>query len=262
LLVDVGEETSYASTAEPQASGLNFSVPMITMGSLDALTDSAQPSLLSSLLQNIQSILREPSNNQPVVAKTPSLVRHLFPAAIPTGPGAAPIPDIAEPIDLDLTATISPLPWNNIHITDELCEHVLDPQIAKENQVLVVLRGSCSFSKKMNNIPSFAPSPRALQLVVIVSFPDQDDVDAEMHRERVNRGDYVQSSSAEPLIQPLLDEAQSTPGGVPRPHPIPAVMLSGGEETLRYLERAKGVGLRRRFWFESQGVKIGNLIVV
>jgi Glycosyl hydrolase family 47 len=264
LLVDVSEENSYTSTAEPQASALNFSMPIITMDSLDALTENAQPSLLSSLLQNIQSMLREPisSNNQPSVAKPPPLVRHLFPAAIPTGPGAAPIPDIAEPIDLDLTATISPLPWNNVYFTDELCDAVLDTQIAKENQVLVVRRGGCSFSQKMKNIPSFAPTPRALQLVVIVSFPDQDDIDAEVQRERMNRAEFVQSSSVEPMIQPLLDLVQVTPGGIPRPHPIPAVMLSGGYETLRYFERAKGVGLRRRFWFESQGVRIGNLIVV
>ena len=176
--------------------------------------------------------------------------------------GAAPIPDIAEPIDLDFTASISPLPWNNVHITDELCDSVLDAQIAKENQVLVVQRGGCSFSQKMKNIPSFASSPRALQLVVIVSFPDQDDVDAEVQRERMNRAEFMQSSSVEPVIQPLLDQVQATPGGVPRPHPIPAVMISGGYETVRYFERAKGVSLRRRFWFESQGVKIGNLIIV
>jgi hypothetical protein len=265
LLVDVGEQTSDTATADTEASRLNFSMPIITMeSSLDALDENAQPSLLASLFQNIQLMLREPisSNTQPLIAKPPPMVRHLFPAAIPTGPGAAPIPDIAEPLDLDSTATISPLPWNNIHITDELCDNVLDAHIAKENQVLVVRRGGCSFSQKMKNIPSFAPTPRALQLVVIVSFPDQDSMDAEVQRGRMNRAEFAQSSSAEPIIQPLLDQVQMTPGGVPRPHPIPAVMLSGGHETVQFFERAKGVGLRRRFWFESQGVRIGNLIIV
>ncbi|QDS72860.1 hypothetical protein FKW77_007310 [Venturia effusa] len=266
LLVDVGKEsrTFHESTAGPQPSSLNFSVPLMTINSMKVLTDNAQPSLLSSLLQNIQSMLREPmaSDTEPPVAQSSALKRHLLPAAIPTGPGAAPIPDIAEPLDLDPTAIISPLPWNNVHITGDLCDGVLDAQIAKENQVLVIKRGGCSFSTKMKNIPSFAPSSRALQLVVIVSFPEQDDVDAQGQQDPLNRGGFVQSSSAEPLIQPLLDQDQTTPGGIPRPHPIPAVMLSGGYKTIRYFEKAKGVGLRRRFWFESQGVKIGNLIVV
>ncbi|TID27632.1 glycoside hydrolase family 47 protein [Venturia nashicola] len=266
LVVDVGEDTgaSHESAAEPQASSLNFSVPIITVDSLSAMTDNAQPSLLASLFQNIQSMLREPlaSNARPLVAQPPALERHLFPAAIPTGPGAAPLPDIAEPFDLDTTAIISPLPWNEVHITGNLCDDVLDAQTVKENQVLVIKRGGCSFSTKMKNIPSFAPSPRALQMVVIVSFPEQDDVDAQVQQERLNRAEFVQSSSAEPLIQPMLDQDQTTPGGIPRPHPIPAVMLSGGHATIRYFEKAKGVGFRRRFWFESQGVRIGNLIVV
>lgn len=66
----------------------------------------------------------------------------------------------------------------------------------------------------------------------------------------------------QPLVQPLLDESQYTPSGLPRPHPIPLVMVGGGEETLALLRRASAVGVRRRYYFLSQGVRIGNLIVL
>jgi hypothetical protein len=261
LLVDVSERESQATADESQTSPSNFSMPFITMdGSLDSLNEDAQPSLLSSLIQNIQFMLREPmsSTRQPLLNLSPPLIRHLFNAALSTGPGAAPLPDLAEPVDLEISASISPLPWNNIHITDELCNHVLDAKIVKENQVLVVRRGGCSFSEKMKNIPSFAPSPRALQLVVLVSFPQQDDVDAEFQHDRNDDGPIEPQN----VIQPFFDRIQSTPGGVPRPHPIPAIMVGGGHKSIRYFERAKGVGVRRRWWFESQGVRIGNLLVV
>lgn len=64
------------------------------------------------------------------------------------------------------------------------------------------------------------------------------------------------------LVQPLLDETQYTPSGIPRPHPIPLVMVGGGDETMEALRKATAVGVRRRYYFLSQGVKINNLIVL
>lgn len=64
------------------------------------------------------------------------------------------------------------------------------------------------------------------------------------------------------LVQPLLDEMQYTPSGIPRPHPIPLVMVSGGDEAMASLRRATAVGVRRRYYFLSQGVRINNLIVL
>lgn len=64
------------------------------------------------------------------------------------------------------------------------------------------------------------------------------------------------------LVQPLLDESQYTPSGLPRPHPIPLIMVAGGDETIERLRRATGVGVRRRYYFLSQGMRIGNLIVL
>ena len=67
---------------------------------------------------------------------------------------------------------------------------------------------------------------------------------------------------APPSIQPFLDTAQLTPGGIPRVKPVPMVMVTGGAATMRAFERAKAVGVKRRLWYTSQGIKIDNLIVL
>ena len=116
-------------------------------------------------------------------------------------------------------------------------------------------RGRCSFSRKLANIPSFAPSRRSLKLVVIVSEA---------------------AETGEPGARPMLDEPQRTPGGLLRHHPIPMVMVEGvverqeeraglgarSESLYDIFSRAKAVGLKRRYWVHSQGVPISNLIVL
>jgi hypothetical protein len=64
------------------------------------------------------------------------------------------------------------------------------------------------------------------------------------------------------FVQPFLDETQYTPSGIARPHPIPLVMVSGGDETMASLRKATAIGVRRRYYFLSQGVRINNLIVL
>jgi hypothetical protein len=39
-------------------------------------------------------------------------------------------------------------------------------------------------------------------------------------------------------------------------------MVGGGDATIALLSQAEGVGVRRRYYFLSQGVRIGNLIVL
>jgi hypothetical protein len=39
-------------------------------------------------------------------------------------------------------------------------------------------------------------------------------------------------------------------------------MIAGGDEAVDMLRRARGVGVRRRYYFLSQGVRIRNLIVL
>jgi hypothetical protein len=262
LVVDVANPAS----EPPQAttSRTNISAPMITIeGTLDDLGADMHTGLLSSLLNNIQSMLSEDQISLPKQETQRSvLLREVMAAALPSGPGAAMLPDLHEPLDLAADATKSPLPWNTIYVVDDgLCDAVLEPKVVRENQVLVIRRGGCSFSQKLKNIPSFAPSARALQLVIVVSYPDHDSMDAELRRQHAVEHHYNEEHGAE-LIQPLLDQQQTTPGGMPRPHPIPLVMVAGGVHTMDNFRKAAGVSFRRRWWFESQGTKIGNLFVV
>jgi hypothetical protein len=263
--LDTMDDSESTATEDTFVPDLNMSLPVITMeGKLESLNEKAHPSLLGSLLHTLQSILLEPRSLAQTSANTPRMNRHLITATLPTGAGAAPLPDIEEPLDLDALSTRSALPWTTIYIADELCDGILDPKVAKENQILVIRRGGCSFSHKLTNIPSFAPSARALQLVIIVSFPEHDAADHNMQRDR--RGDTwgssARTSSEGSMIQPLLDKTQATTAGMPRPHPIPAIMVGGGEATMELLRTAKGASIRRRWWFESQGVRISNLIVL
>jgi len=254
-------ETTTATTTRNKTSS-----PMITFeaadGSFEELDSDLHTGLLSSLLSNIQSMLSE--NEMPAAKPVqqqapPSFARELLPAALPSGPGAAILPELPEPLDLARDATKSSLSWTAIHVVDsELCDEVLDPRIVKENQVLVIRRGGCSFSHKLRNIPSFVPSRQSLQLVVVVSFPEHDAADAEV---RAQNGQYVEDGVVE-LMQPFLDVEQMTPGGVVRMHPIPLVKVLGGQAVMDRFRRAAGVGVRRRWWFESQGTRIGNLFVV
>ena len=105
-------------------------------------------------------------------------------------------------------------------------------------------RGGCSFSQKLQNIPSFAPSASSLQLVIVVSYGDDD------------------GTGAGWLIRPLLDQVQTTLGGLPRHNPIPMVMVGGGEQTYNALGHAFGLGVKRRYSMQAQGIPISNLIIV
>jgi len=134
--------------------------------------------------------------------------------------------------------------------------------VVREHQIVVIPRGGCSFSVKLRNIPAYAPHGSSLQLVVVVSYPEYEvDVVAE-ESPSIRDPRRQMKREVSPLVQPLLDELQYTPSGLPRPHPLPLVMVGGGDETMALLRRAKGVGVRRRWFFLSQGVKIGNLIVL
>jgi hypothetical protein len=215
----------------------------------DALEN--EPGYLSNFLSSLQALLSAPlpTSTSTAGTKQQTTRRHNIPAALPIGLGAAAMPDTSDPETL-YSAT-NPLLWNNIYIhPTPLCSERLDVEIAKSHQIIVIPRGECSFSNKLHNIPAFPPSPTSLQLVIVVSFPE--------HEEGGGDGGGA--------VQPLLDETQYTPTGILRPHPIPLIMVGGGRETMNLLESVRdgkgGVGVRRRYYFKSQGVKIGNLIVL
>jgi hypothetical protein len=225
----------------------------------EALDD--EPSYLSNLLSSLQNLLTAPSpTGTTSIPKQQTTIRHAVAGTLPIGIGAAPLPDTKDP-DLAYSAA-NLLTWNKIYVHDtDLCDDRLPMDIAKEYQVVVVPRGGCSFSSKLRNIPAYPPDPSSLQLVIVVSFPEQQHPPTTSSSKR---GQRKRASEEEigPLVQPLLDEEQFTPGGLLRPHPIPLIMVDGGEDTMEKLRRASGVGVRRRYYFRTQGVRIGNLIVL
>lgn len=195
---------------------------------------------LNSLFQQVTSMLRE----QPRSGDS-SHRREYIPAITPTGFGAAPIPDVVEALGSDVTgAPQGPLLWHSIYVTDENCGGKLPASVASEHQVIVLKRGLCSFTQKLENIPSFAPSPTALQLVVVVSFEEDDEVTPGW------------------LIRPLFESTQFTSGGLPRQNPIPMVLVGGGRRVYQVLQNAVGVGIKRRYTVHAQGVPISNLIII
>ncbi|KAI4615775.1 hypothetical protein J4E80_006192 [Alternaria sp. BMP 0032] len=220
----------------------------------------SQPSYLATFLSSLQALLSAPLPTSTSAASQSqdhseqTLKRHFFPAALPTGPGAAPMPDTKDP---EMTySPDNPLTWSNIYVhPTTLCTDRLPLHVAKNHQIIAIPRGDCSFSTKLHNIPAYPPDASSLQLVIIVSFPEH-----EPNEDKYNTDS--DSAAQQPPVQPLLDDVQYTPTGMLRPNPIPMIMVGGGEETMALLRRATGVGVRRRYYFRSQGVKIGNLIVL
>ncbi len=205
----------------------------------------------NNLLQHVTNLMHEHST--PTTKSPPPLNSTLesIPAILPIGTGAAPLPNIDDAPSPESATSNTPLSWTTIYIADELCSEPLPPCIPQTHQILVIRRGSCSFSRKLANIPSFTPSPTSLQLVIIISFPTHDPVDDDGH---VLEG---------LLVRPLLDEEQVTlPGGEKREMGVPMVMVGGGEEMMRRLGRARGLGVRRRYLIWCQGTVVSNLVVL
>nr|OQO30755.1 hypothetical protein B0A51_02451 [Rachicladosporium sp. CCFEE 5018] len=210
----------------------------------------------------------------PATPPQPILMRTLIPAILPTGPGAAPLPltlDTADPLTLQL----GQLPHTSIYFLDStLCDHRLPFGIVRSHQILVIKRGGCSFSTKLANIPAFAASPEALHLVIVMSTPESKAPNEGLYGGHLGSG----------LIKPLLDEMQRTPAGVERRVGIAMVMVDGNDEHVAALRSAAcvvakldddgsiiedarealgtGLGVKRRYWFESMGVPIGNMIAL
>jgi hypothetical protein len=171
--------------------------------------------------------------------------RKYFSAITPTGPGFAPLPEVPEFIGPDMQGNAQgKLLWTKIFVAGENCNNILPANVPREHEVLVLKRGGCSFSKKLEHIPSFAPSKDSLQLVVVVSYDDDDDGDEDL------------------LIRPHLESTQFTSTGIPRRNPIPMVLVGGGQHTYEVLKHAVSLGIKRRYTMRAQGVPIDNLVVI
>ena len=214
---------------------------------------SALGALVAQMSSMIKNNIHNPFHMTPNLdTETPSGTRFYISAITPTGIGAAAIPDWKETPSPSASGFPStPLQWKKIYATDQLCSHKLPLSVVRTHQILLVKRGGCSFSQKLANIPSFAPSVTALQLVVVVSYGDEQ-----------AQADQPGMSADELLIRPYLDEQQFTSGGLLRHNPIPMIMVGGGDRSYEALRRAVGVGVKRRYTMQAQGVPISNLIII
>ncbi|QSZ29786.1 hypothetical protein DSL72_004303 [Monilinia vaccinii-corymbosi] len=216
--------------------------------------------LLSSLLQQVTSALRDPTAPLLPQAETSSLYTYAnLPAVLPTGQGAHLLINAPEAPDLLSAQTSSAtLSFTSIFFAGEACDGKLPDESVKQHHVIVMKRGSCTFSEKLSNIPSYTPTAKGLKLVIMVN---DDRNDAESGEEGM--GDDEGSTKREQyLFRPLLDQPQLTPSGLLRHHQISMVMIGGGDEAIEALRRAKSVGFRRRYHIESQGLVVDNIVVV
>ncbi|KAI1324764.1 glycoside hydrolase family 47 protein [Xylariaceae sp. FL0255] len=234
--------THNATSSEPQSSP-ELSPPVEIQDPTGRPTN-----ILSSLLQQITSALREPVMTfgpEPVPKANYKYVE--IPAITPVGVGVGPLPDVREAPNPSINPHIDSLSWSRVYFADETCQGKLPDIAPKMHQVIVMRRGGCSFSEKLATIPSFIPGRNSLKLVIIVS-DDSDEGDGEV---------YAFGS-----IRPLLDEEQRTPAGVIRHNPISMLMIGGGDAAYELLKTVKSLGMRRRYHVESQGVTINNLAVL
>ena len=198
----------------------------------------------SSLLQHVASLIVDPTPSPPP-PETKASPREYVAAILPVGAGAAPLPDVDDALGPDIHgAPQGDVPWHSIYVTDENCNTKVPASVPKEHQVIVIKRGGCSFDEKLRNIPTFAPSKTSLQLVIVVSYEDEPGLPSGW------------------LIRPLLESLQTTASGLPRHNPIAMIMVGGGEKTYGIFERAVGLGIKRRYSVQAQGIPISNLVIL
>ncbi|KAL8643051.1 MAG: hypothetical protein Q9226_008437 [Calogaya cf. arnoldii] len=248
LVIDVVPElvskTDDSTTASENNSSSNTSSPDFDdphPAQEDSPSESSMKLVFNTLMEHFAALI----NNEPQ-ATTRGLLREYLPAITPTGSGAAPLPDVEDALGPD-TAGLArgALLWDTIYVVGNNCGGRLPLSVVRDHQILVMKRGGCSFGQKLQNLPSVPPSKQSLQLVIVVSYED--------------------SEAGLPsgwLIRPLLEGQQLTSTGLPRHRPIPMVMVGGGDKTYDIFQRAVGLGLKRRYSVEAQGVPISNLIMI
>ncbi|EPS44091.1 hypothetical protein H072_1934 [Dactylellina haptotyla CBS 200.50] len=191
--------------------------------------------------------------------------RHLH-AIIASGIGATETPpNTVKTHEFLRTMEYSPshiLPWRSIYVGGLACDAPL-PQIAATHQVILLKRGRCPFSQKMNNIPTSS----AVKLAIVVNF----DESSPTHKIYEDVVDLLEGGGAndwvgvrdDHLIRPLLDKYQvDSRNGQRRKNPVALVFVGGGEPTYRALADATGVGLRERWKVKLDEVVVGNLVPV
>ncbi|KAH0831745.1 hypothetical protein AYO21_06268 [Fonsecaea monophora] len=215
-----------------------------------------------SLVTPVATKLASLSSSSSAEGRPGNLLRYHLAAVTPTGLGAAPLPDWSEvPTLTSSGATVPALSWTKIYVTDELCKHRLPVNIVRQHQVLVIKRGGCDFSAKLENIPTYKPSAQALQLVIVVSYTDHDEHDGGEGDDHHSAQSILDDESN--LIRPYLHRRQTTPAGLLRRNPIPMVLVGGGQRVYdAFKTGAVAVGVKRRYHVETKGVRIANLEII
>ncbi|KAL4961207.1 glycosyl hydrolase family 47-domain-containing protein [Aspergillus stella-maris] len=231
----------------------------LAAAALDASTASMRD-VLSSLVSSVSSLLREELYTPSPAIERTCPTRLPLPAALATGLGSGPLPDVDDTslISIKGEKSQAQLPWSNVYMAGDICDEHILRDIAQSHQVLVIKRGGCTFSQKLRNIAAYPPSRNALKLVIVVSYDEEE----HLRNKQESEPGLAAMLAEQYLARPQLDETQMTAGGIPRRHLLSMVLVGGGEETYELLRRAKGVGIKRRYTMRSQGVSISNLFVV
>ncbi|RKF59913.1 ER degradation-enhancing alpha-mannosidase-like protein 1 [Erysiphe neolycopersici] len=219
---------------------------------------------ISSFLKSFTSILSSPTPTLTVSSITSQKYHiKLIPAIIPTGEGAAPLPDVPDVRIQGLELKSMPLTWTTIFFVGDGCKGEIEDDVPRFHHIIVIRRGGCSFSDKISNIPSFAPTSKSLQLVIVISGEADDINDGHKEAEKENKSSQRNSKwiNKRNLIRPLLDKTQVTPSGLIRHNQIAMIMIDGGYEVESLLRRTRSVGLRRRYHIESQGQIVENIVL-
>lgn len=224
---------------------------------------------IMSFMEQMASVFRdELEPHEEEHHETETVLRTSFPAMMSTGDGSTGLPQVIDASmpsiltdngmhdKLQKNTPLNPLSWSSIYATDELCDGRLPQEVPESHQVIVVKRGGCTFSQKLENIPSFRPSPFSLQLVIVVSSRENDEYPSDNSFSQAHNENVLHDK---PPTQPVLNGVQTVMGGMPRRHPISLVMVGGGDRTYEFLKNSKGIGIKRRYEIHSQGIPISNV---
>lgn len=225
-------------------------------------TDSTAPSQSHSTITPSSQLRSFASSSLP--HRIPTYQR-LLPAISSTGAGSQPLQftDELPPANPLKPRQFPPdppaTPFNHIYFTGYACSPFTPPL---ESQVIILKRGGCRFSDKINNIPDSSH----LKLVVIVDYEG-----IVYHPALVSSDDLYPEDGFYPwpsypegsLTRPLLDEAQREPGGRVRKWKVPVVLVGGGRGVYEGLRKyTVAIGLRRRWWVRAGGVEVAGVRVV
>ena len=241
----------------PAQDDANFSTPFAAdstkmpsrPGTMANTAGGQSESLLQSLLKAVSFVFEPSITGIPFIQNNENeSTMFSWDANVSVGPGAFPIPSIPDTPTVgnpfySSKNPVSNFPWRNVYLGGYACDSVLPDSVPRTHQVIILLRGHCSFSKKIANIPAFFATRGALQLVIIVD-------------------EQAQQEGESDFVRPLLDDEQFTPNGMKRLHGVAMVLMKAGKGDYDLLGKAAGVGLRRKYWVESQGLKVENAVVM